>query len=156
MVYRRFKKGFIPRKFHKLNYKVFLFLIQLYSIDIEGDKLEKKIVHIEIPIKKLERAKKFYESVFDWKVELETGMPGYAFFKSGETGVEGGFEVREKVAKGEIMLHIQTDDIHKTLKNIAKFGGKTIKEKTDIGNDFGFYAIFEDSEGNHMGIWSEK
>ncbi len=118
--------------------------------------LEKKFVHIEIPIRNIKSAKKFYETIFSWEVTTETGMPGYYFFKTGETGVGGAFFESEKVAKGEIMLHIQTDDINATLETIVDLGGKIIREKTDIGSDFGFYAVFEDCCGNQLGLWSKK
>jgi len=42
------------------------------------------------------------------------------------------------------------------LEKITKAGGKVTKEKTEIGNDFGFYALFEDNSGNLLGIWSQK
>lgn len=118
--------------------------------------LEKKFVHIEIPVKNLKRAKDFYEKIFSWDVEIETGMPGYAFFNTGETGVGGAFNKSRKVAKGEIMLHIQIEDIDATLKTIVDYGGKIVQEKTDIGNNYGFYAIFEDGCSNQLGLWSEK
>jgi len=118
--------------------------------------LEKKIVHIEIPVKDIQKAKDFYESIFNWEVQVDTGMPGYAFFKTGKEGVGGAFNQSENVAKGEIMLHIQAEDIPNMLKKIEEIGGKTIQEKTEIGNEFGFYAIFEDVFGNVLGLWSEK
>ena len=118
--------------------------------------MEKKIAHIEIAVKDINKAKEFYEKVFDWEVQTETGYPGYAFFKSGETGVGGAFQELYKTAKGAILLHIQTDDIKATLIKITDHGGKTVKEKTDIGNNYGFYAIFEDCFGNQIGLWSEK
>ena len=118
--------------------------------------MEKKIVHIEIPVKDLQKAKEFYEAVFNWKVEIDTGMPGYGFFTTGEEGVGGAFDQSDKTAKGEIMLHIQTDDIPKTLEKINAKGGKTIREKTEISKEYGFYAIFEDIFGNVLGLWSQK
>ena len=54
------------------------------------------------------------------------------------------------------MLHIQTEDIDATLKTIVDLGGKIVREKTDIGNNFGFYAVFEDCCSNQLGLWSEK
>ncbi|MCE7746504.1 MAG: VOC family protein, partial [Candidatus Heimdallarchaeota archaeon] len=38
----------------------------------------------------------------------------------------------------------------------TKNGGKVIQEKTEIGNDFGFFALFEDNSGNILGLWSQK
>jgi len=118
--------------------------------------MENKIVHIEIPCKDVKMAKKFYESVFNWKIQIETNFPGYAFFKSGEEGVEGAFQESEKIAKGEINLNIQVEDIPKALEMIIKNGGKVIQEKTEIGNNYGFYAVFEDNNGNILSVWSQK
>ena len=118
--------------------------------------LEHKFCHIEIPVTDIDKAKEFYESVFNWEVQLQTGYPGYAFFKTGESGVGGAFGKKDTTGKDGIILHIETDDIPKTLTKIKKAGGKVTKEKTDIGNDFGFYALFEDNSGNLLGIWSQK
>ncbi|MCK5297680.1 MAG: hypothetical protein KAJ76_02155, partial [Candidatus Heimdallarchaeota archaeon] len=71
-------------------------------------------------------------------------------------GVEGAFQESEKIAKGEINLNIQVEDIPKTLEMIIKNGGKVIQEKTEIGNDYGFYASFEDNSGNILSVWSQK
>ena len=115
------------------------------------------IVHIEIPVKNLQSAKEFYEKIFDWKIEIIPGFDDYAFFTTSETGVGGAFERSDtKVAKGEIMLHIETENIPNTLETIVKAGGKIVKEKTEIGNEFGFYAVFEDIFGNVLGLWSKK
>jgi len=118
--------------------------------------LEHKFCHIEIPVKDIDKAKEFYESVFNWEIQTETGYPSYAFFKTGEEGVSGAFDKKEAAVKDGIILHIETDDILKTLEKITKAGGKTIKEKTEIGNNYGFYALFEDNSGNVLGIWSQK
>ena len=53
-------------------------------------------------------------------------------------------------------MNIQVEDIPKTLEEITKYGGKIIQEKTEIGNDYGFYAVFEDNSGNILGVWSQK
>jgi len=118
--------------------------------------LENTIAHIELPVRDLEQAKEFYESIFTWEVTLVEGMPGLAFFKTGETSVGGAFTKSEKIAKGEIMLYIQVEDIKATLAKIEISGGKITKEKTEIGNSFGFYAEFEDIFGNILGVWANK
>ncbi|MGC9777654.1 MAG: VOC family protein [Candidatus Heimdallarchaeota archaeon] len=40
--------------------------------------MECKIAHIEIPVKDINEAKKFYETIFNWKVQIETGFTDYA------------------------------------------------------------------------------
>ncbi len=118
--------------------------------------MEHKIIHIEIPCIDLIKAKEFYESVFKWKVQLGTGMTEYAFFVTSKESVGGAFYKTDMKAKGEITLYIEVEDIPKILDRITKHGGKITKEKTEIGGDFGFYAIFEDNSGNVMGLWSGK
>ena len=118
--------------------------------------MENKIVHIEIPCKDIKIAKKFYESVFNWKIQVETGFPDYAMFTTGKEGVGGAFQKADKMSKGEINLNIQVEDIPKALKKIIKNGGKIIQEKTEIRNNYGFYAVFEDNSGNIMCVWSQK
>ena len=118
--------------------------------------MENKIVHIEIPCKDVNMAKKSYESVFKWEIQIETGFPDYAFFKTGGEGVGGAFQKSDKISKGEINLNIEVEDIPKALEKITENGGKIIQEKTEIGNDYGFYAVFEDNSGNILGVWSQK
>ncbi|NHJ40451.1 MAG: VOC family protein [Asgard group archaeon] len=118
--------------------------------------MECKITHIEIPVKNLKKAKEFYEEVFNWEVDIETGFPGYGFFKTGETGVGGAFDESDKKVSGDLLLYIEVEDIPTYSEKIITAGGKITKEKTEIGGEMGFYAIFEDIFGNVFGLWSAK
>ena len=109
---------------------------------------------MEIPVEDLNLALEFYEKVFGWEVGI-TG-DDYAFFKDTEEGIGGAFEISEKKMKGEFMLYISTENIEKTLELIEESGGKTILEKTKISDEHGFYAKFEDSFGNILGLWSRN
>ena len=113
-----------------------------------------KIVHMEIPVKDLNAAKEFYENVFGWEVGI-TGED-YAFFKDTEDGIGGAFEISEKEMKGEFMLYISTESIEKSLALIEEFGGKIIQTRIKISDEHGFYAKFEDSFGNVLGLWSRE
>jgi predicted enzyme related to lactoylglutathione lyase len=46
------------------------------------------------------------------------------------------------------------EDLSGCLEKVAKAGGQIIQPKTDIGQGWGFFAHFMDSEGNRMGMWS--
>ena len=118
--------------------------------------LDNTIAHIEIPVKDLHTAKKFYESLFTWEISIIEGMTDLAFFKTSETHVGGAFVISDKVANGAIMLYIEVEDIPTTLKKIKQAGGTITKEKTEIGNNFGFYGEFEDIFGNLLGLWANK
>jgi len=119
-----------------------------------------KIVHFEIPADNLARAKKFYNTVFGWKmnempemdyvivqtVELdENGMPK-------EPGaINGGMLKREDPVKSPVVT-ISVKSIDEAAKTIEKNGGKIIRPKMPVG-DMGFAAYFKDTEGNAIGLW---
>ena len=44
-------------------------------------------------------------------------------------------------------------EIEAVLARVKANGGRTLTPKTDIG-EYGFYAYFEDSEGNRLGVHS--
>ncbi len=113
-----------------------------------------KIVHLEIPVKDIAVAKKFYEKIFGWEVTI-TGE-NYAFFKDTEDGVGGAFEQSERVMKGDFMLYISTEKIEESLASIEEFNGKILQAKTKISDEHGFCATFEDPFCNILGLWSEK
>ncbi|HYF52242.1 MAG TPA: VOC family protein [Planctomycetota bacterium] len=112
------------------------------------------IVHIEIPAPDLKKATAFYSSVFSWKVDdsfPSSGGEQYAMFQDGAVG--GGFDPRLKPTTDGIVLYIAVKDIPEALKKIAASGGSVIKEKTEIGGNHGYYALFKDPNGNKVGIW---
>lgn len=56
-----------------------------------------------------------------------------------------------------VLIHFNCDDIEATLASINNKGGKTITPKTKIETkNVQYFAIFSDSEGNHIGLRSEK
>lgn len=115
-----------------------------------------KIVHMEIPADDIIKAKEFYEKVFDWKVNVETGYDEYAFFKDADDGIGGAFQKSDKILSGEMMLYIEVDDIPAALDEIEKAGGKKVQEKTKISDEHGHYAVFNDTCNNLMGLWSKN
>jgi len=115
------------------------------------------ITHIEIPAPDMMKAKKFYSEVFGWNVEI---MPdgNYAIFSVGDTKTGGGFDASTKPAEGKTGpgLVINVEDIPAKLEEIKKAGGKVIQGKTEIEGGYGFYACFQDTNGNHLQIHSHK
>jgi hypothetical protein len=112
----------------------------------------------EIPTTDLKRARKFYEAVLD--VELTSAtveQVEMAWFPS----VEDGIGTSGTLIKSEgytpshdgILIYFTAPDIEGTLEKVNANGGKTLTPKTSIG-EYGFYAYFEDSEGNRLGLHS--
>ena len=114
----------------------------------------------EIYVEDIARAKKFYEAVFEMKMD-EMDMMGMkmAFFPSqnGNGKVSGGLvqhEMRKPSQQGALVYFNCNPDMTATLARIEAAGGKITLAKTLIGDGMGFMALFTDSEGNGLGLHS--
>jgi uncharacterized protein len=112
------------------------------------------IGHIEIPTRNLDESVEFYTNAFGWECRKHSDY--YAFFKT-PNGMCGGFEPSSiPSADAGVLLYIETDDIFGLLTRIESYGGKTLKSKTEIGENMGFFALFLDPHGNRFGLWSKE
>ena len=114
----------------------------------------------EIPAIDLDRAKKFYESVFDVELTLTTMGPAeMAWFPMVENGIgaSGTLIKTEGYAPSHAgtLIYFTAPDIEGTLAKVNANGGKTLIPKTSIG-EYGFIAHFEDSEGNRLALHSRS
>jgi predicted enzyme related to lactoylglutathione lyase len=127
--------------------------------------MKNPITYFEIPADNIERAKKFYEKIFDWKIEKydETGDE-YYFVMTTEVGddewtpkepgaINGGL-VKRDMPDEPFVNYVTVDSIDKTCKLIEKNGGKIVMPKTQMG-EWGWWAVFKDSEGNVLGLYEE-
>jgi len=107
--------------------------------------------HIEIPTLNVEKAKKFYGTVFGWTF---THLPDidYTLLHTGKHP-NGGFEVVKRLPKkGQVNIYIETDDIDATLKAVRKARGKVLMKKTPVGS-MGWRAQFETPDGVALYLW---
>lgn len=110
-----------------------------------------EVNHVEIPVLDLEKAKAFYDNVFDWKLDLET-MPNYGL--ADIKPVSLGFPVAEKIPEFGINVVFGVPNIEKTLEAIVENGGKVHVPKYQITPEIGFAAEFLDCFGNRLGLFS--
>ncbi|OLS18445.1 MAG: hypothetical protein HeimC3_49150 [Candidatus Heimdallarchaeota archaeon LC_3] len=115
------------------------------------------VSHVELPVLDFEEAKKFFEEVFGWKIDLES-FPNYGHAELGEidkvTSI-GLFQVESVPEKG-INVVFEAEDIEVTLKSIEKAGGKIVKGKALITPEVGYSAQFTDIFGFEYGLHSKK
>jgi len=119
----------------------------------------------EIYTSDFERAKKFYSDVFNCKLtDIPTNSDRhsdmrYATFPNNgeETGINGALvKIAEaKPGIGGSLVYFATDEITAELDRVEAAGGKIIRPKLNVG-DFGFIALIEDTEGNMIGLRSER
>lgn len=113
----------------------------------------------EIPVQDMGRAKKFYEQIFEIKME-ESEMPGmnYAMFPFDPKNakVAGGLAkspMHTPGTTGSIVYLNGNPDLQNVLDRVVKAGGKITMPKTSIGQN-GFMAFINDTEGNNIALHS--
>jgi len=120
-----------------------------------------KVVHFELPVDDLDRAKSFYASVFGWGVQTiedmdyTTAMTTRVDEKSQmptEPGAINGGLTRRSADTPAPLITIQVDAIDDALQRIEAAGGSSVQPRTAIPG-MGAFAYFKDSEGNVVGLW---
>jgi predicted enzyme related to lactoylglutathione lyase len=111
------------------------------------------IVHFEIPADDVQRAKKFYEEAFGWKISDPWNM-NYFLVETraeGEVGINGGLMPRMNPGQ-PFMNYISVDSIEDACRKVEAAGGAIILPKQEIGQGMGWIAAFKDTEGNVLGF----
>jgi uncharacterized protein len=113
----------------------------------------------EIPVTNFPRAKAFYESVLGVIIEPMVMGPTTMGFLSSDPNAVGGAIVHGEEnftpsKQGTIVYLNGGDDLAPMLARVEGAGGSIAVPKTDIGNDFGHFAHFIDTEGNKVGLHS--
>ena len=124
--------------------------------------MKNKVVMFEIPTSDFTKAKQFYETVFDWKVELWGDEGAMALTTAADTdynptevgGINGGF-YRRKAKDDHPSFGMETESIEQTIRAIEKAGGRVVTPKHSIGK-WGFMADFADPEGNVITLWEKS
>lgn len=111
------------------------------------------IVHFEIPADDVQRAKKFYEDAFGWKISDPWNM-NYFLVETraeGEVGINGGLMPRQNPGQ-PFMNYINVADIDEACKKVENAGGTVVLPKREIAPGMGWIAAFKDTEGNILGF----
>lgn len=114
----------------------------------------------EIAVSDIARATKFYEAVFNVKME-QAEMMGMkmAFFPAENMNgkVAGGLVQgpdHKPSMEGAVIYLNGNPDLGIALSRVEKAGGKVLMPKTHISPEIGHMAYFIDSEGNKMAMHS--
>ncbi len=116
------------------------------------------ICHVEIPVRNMARAKKFYAGVFGWK--FKAFSPRYVMFITGEGEKLGGAlaktDLKELPPDGGVTVYVKVESIKEALSKAKEWGGQVLQKRTEIGGDNGYIAFLRDTEGNRMGLFSTQ
>jgi hypothetical protein len=111
--------------------------------------------HVELASTDVGKAKTFYSSLFDWKIN-DTDMGGgmtYSVFKPTDDSPGGGMMTHPMPgAPSAWLTYVLVDDIHASTKKAASLGGTIVRDVTEVPN-MGWFSIFTDPTGAHLGLW---
>jgi predicted enzyme related to lactoylglutathione lyase len=117
------------------------------------------VVWFEIPVSDMERAKKFYETVFKIDINIVDfgGLLMGWFPDRGEVnGARGTLIKQESYIPSQegTLVYFGCDDVQNELDRVKKAGGKIYQPKTEISPEHGFMGVFIDTEGNRVALHS--
>lgn len=119
----------------------------------------------EIPVTDMERAIKFYETVFGFNMHREQMGPlDMAWFPGVENapGSQGSLVCYEHgytpSSSAGVLVYFtaHSGDLANELSRVEAAGGKVLLEKRLITEDIGYMGLFLDSEGNRIALHSRE
>jgi uncharacterized protein len=124
--------------------------------------MKNAISWFEIPTTDIDRAQKFYEAIFGITM-VPMDMPGMKMRMFpidnpmegiGGTLVDSGGFHKPSATDGPLIYLDGNPDVQIVLGRVEAAGGQVLMPKTDIGSDYGFMAVFLDTEGNRIALHS--
>ena len=113
----------------------------------------------EIPATDINRAKKFYDSIFNAELNMMPEMMGMkmaGFPIDMMSGKVGGALVQSDMHKpsvdGAVVYLNANPSVQAVIDRIDAAGGKVVMPRTQISPEIGYMAFFIDSEGNKVGL----
>ena len=130
------------------------------------------VVHFEIPADDLERAKKFYNHLFGWKIEkwprtddsqltsAATGQPieywmiTTADDKGNKASIGGGM-MKRQMPEHQVTNYINVNSLDEYSSKVERLGGKVLAPKHAVPG-MGYFALCLDTENNAFAIWESN
>jgi uncharacterized protein len=126
------------------------------------DKNANTLNWFELPVSNFERAKKFYETIFECTIQvMDLGAIKMGLFPSvpgnGKlTGAIVQHEWYKPSQEGALIYFNGNPDLQVALTRVAAAGGSSLVPKRQISPDVGYMAVFVDTEGNRVALHSQK
>ena len=124
--------------------------------------MDNAISWFEIPATDIERAQQFYETVFQIKMQpmdfqstkmrmfpIDDPMKGI-----GGTLIDSGGFHKPSATDGPLIYLNGNPNVQIFLDRVEAAGGKIMVPKTEISPEYGYMAVFLDTEGNRIALHS--
>lgn len=113
----------------------------------------------EIPVNDMERAKTFYETVFNVEIKIvDFGGLQMGWFpdRGNVPGAQGTLIKQDSYipSKEGTLVYFVSENVQNELDKIETAGGEIYQPKTQISPEHGYMAAFIDTEGNRVALHS--
>jgi hypothetical protein len=114
-----------------------------------------RVVWFEIPVSDFDRAIRFYETIFQTKLDRQQFGPTELAAFSYEAPGTGGclMPVADAKPASYASLYLNADpSLDAVIARVEKAGGSILQSRTELPEGMGCYAKILDTEGNAVGI----
>jgi predicted enzyme related to lactoylglutathione lyase len=95
---------------------------------------------------------RFYEGLFDWRIQDAGDGSGYGLVEPAKKGIGGGIGASQDGGPGQVTFYVEVDDPAAYLAKAEELGGQTVVPPTELPQ-FGLtFAFFADPEGHVVGL----
>lgn len=115
---------------------------------------------VEIPVTDFERAKKFYSTIYDYEMpemNMDGTRMGFLLYDQQKGGIGGAIVLGDGYVPSNQGVRVYLNggaDLNAVLNRVGGAGGKVVVEKVQITPEYGYFATFEDTEGNLISLHS--
>ena len=114
----------------------------------------------EIPVIDFDRARRFYSHIFSYEMPIHPmGEMKMGFLlHEPDRGIGGAIVCGEgyrPALEGTLVYLNGGEDLNQVLARVESAGGQILVPKTRISTEMGYYALFRDTEGNRLGLYSK-
>ena len=122
--------------------------------------MQNAISWFEIPTTDINRAQQFYETIFGITM-IPMDMPNIKMrmfplddmmTQVGGALVDSGGFHKASATDGPLIYLNANPDVQQVLDKVVAAGGSIMVPKTEISPDYGFMAVFMDTEGNRVAL----
>ena len=113
-------------------------------------------VHVELMSNDVGKAKTFYQTLFDWKLDdMPMGDMTYTMIRVGE-GTGGGM-MKNPIpnAPSAWMAYVGVDDVEAATAKAKSLGANVMRDVTEVPGA-GWFSIITDPTGAMLGLWEQK
>jgi uncharacterized protein len=114
-------------------------------------------VHVELGTTDIGKAKSFYQSLFDWKLDDVDMGGGMAYTMIGVGEGTGGGMMKHPVpgASSAWLPYVLVDDLAAATAKAKSLGASVMRDATEVMG-MGSFSIITDPTGAALGLWQSK